>query len=75
MVLAELRALADELKIPDAGGLRKGDLIAAIKQRQDGGSGTADQQLALPGSDGSDSSDGADDSDRPTRRQRREARG
>ena len=75
MVLAELRALADELKIPDAGGLRKGDLIAAIKQRQDGGSGTADQQLALPGSDGSDSSDGADDSDRPTRRERREARG
>jgi transcription termination factor Rho len=72
MVLAELRQLADELKIPDAGGLRKGDLIAAIKQRQDGGSGPADQQLSLPGSDGADGADG--DADRPTRRERREAR-
>lgn len=33
MVLAELRQLADELGI-DTAGLRKGDLIAAIKERQ-----------------------------------------
>ncbi|GAA2778355.1 transcription termination factor Rho [Saccharopolyspora taberi] len=38
MVLAELRQLAGELGI-ETGGLRKGDLIAAIKERQ-GGSGT-----------------------------------
>ena len=30
MVLAELRQLAGELKIPDTAGMRKGDLIAAI---------------------------------------------
>jgi transcription termination factor Rho len=34
MVLAELRALAGELNIPDTTGMRKGDLIAAIKERQ-----------------------------------------
>ncbi len=37
MVLAELRQLAGELGI-DASGLRKGDLIAAIKERQGSGS-------------------------------------
>ncbi len=36
MVLAELRQLAGELKIPDTSGMRKGDLIAAIKARQSG---------------------------------------
>ncbi|MDN5860189.1 MAG: transcription termination factor Rho [Pseudonocardia sp.] len=34
MVLAELRALAGELNIPDIAGMRKGELIAAIKERQ-----------------------------------------
>nr|WP_246442827.1 transcription termination factor Rho [Rhodococcus triatomae] len=34
MVLAELRALAAELGIKGTSGLRKGDLIAAIKERQ-----------------------------------------
>ena len=34
MVLAELRQLAGELNIPDTAGMRKGDLIAAIKERQ-----------------------------------------
>ncbi|GGM34992.1 hypothetical protein GCM10012275_02770 [Longimycelium tulufanense] len=38
MVLAELRALAKELGIPNTTGMRKGDLIAAIKERQGGGS-------------------------------------
>ncbi len=36
MVLAELRALAGELNISDTAGMRKGDLIAAIKERQAG---------------------------------------
>ena len=36
MVLAELRQLAGELNIPDTAGMRKGDLIAAIKERQAG---------------------------------------
>ncbi|MGQ0483669.1 MAG: transcription termination factor Rho [Pseudonocardia sp.] len=34
MVLAELRELAGELKIGDTAGMRKGELIAAIKERQ-----------------------------------------
>jgi len=41
MVLAELRELAKELGIPNIAGMRKGDLIAAIKERQGGGSGRA----------------------------------
>ncbi|MDQ4115496.1 MAG: Rho termination factor N-terminal domain-containing protein, partial [Actinomycetota bacterium] len=40
MVLAELRQLATELNVPDISGMRKGDLIAAIKERQ-GDSGPA----------------------------------
>jgi len=46
MVLAELRQLAGELNIPDTTGMRKGDLIAAIKERQTGGAPAA--QLSLP---------------------------
>ncbi len=38
MVLAELRALAAELGIKGTSGMRKGDLIAAIKERQGAGS-------------------------------------
>ena len=34
MVIAELRELAGELGISDTGGMRKGDLIAAIRERQ-----------------------------------------
>jgi len=34
MVIAELRALATELGISDTTGMRKGDLIAAIRERQ-----------------------------------------
>jgi transcription termination factor Rho len=45
MVLAELRQLAGELNIADTAKMRKGDLIAAIKERQAGGS---TPQLALP---------------------------
>ncbi|MGH3435980.1 MAG: transcription termination factor Rho [Sciscionella sp.] len=37
MVLAELRELAGQLGISDTTGLRKGDLIAAIKERQAAG--------------------------------------
>ncbi|TQF65702.1 transcription termination factor Rho [Rhodococcus spelaei] len=37
MVLAELRGLAGELGIKGTSGMRKGDLIAAIKERQGGG--------------------------------------
>jgi transcription termination factor Rho len=37
MVLAELRELASRLGIPDTASMRKGDLIAAIKRRQEGG--------------------------------------
>ncbi|AQA25713.1 transcription termination factor Rho [Rhodococcus sp. MTM3W5.2] len=40
MVLAELRGLATELGIKGTSGLRKGDLIAAIKERQGGSTAT-----------------------------------
>ncbi|MEJ8281864.1 transcription termination factor Rho [Pseudonocardia sp. DW16-2] len=41
MVLAELRQLATELNVPDISGMRKGDLIAAIKERQGGAAAPA----------------------------------
>ncbi|HEX4248963.1 MAG TPA: transcription termination factor Rho [Pseudonocardia sp.] len=53
MVLAELRQLAGELKIPNTEGLRKGDLITAIKEAQGGSGGarrpsaTSQEQLPL----------------------------
>ncbi len=43
MVLAELRTLAGELGIKGTSGMRKGDLIAAIKDRQ-GGTAAGDKQ-------------------------------
>ena len=48
MVLAELRELAGRLGISGTTGMRKGEIIAAIKERQDGSSeGSPAQQLAL----------------------------
>lgn len=44
MVLSELRALAGELGIKGTSGMRKGDLIAAIKERQSGGSPKTGEQ-------------------------------
>jgi transcription termination factor Rho len=41
MVLTELRTLAGELGIKGISGMRKGDLIAAIKERQGGSSAPA----------------------------------
>ncbi|MDT7680574.1 MAG: transcription termination factor Rho, partial [Pseudonocardiales bacterium] len=59
MVLAELRQLAGELKISGTEGLRKGDLISAIKEAQasSGGarrrpSATSQEQLPLSEQDG-----------------------
>ena len=49
MVLTELRALAGELGIKGTSGMRKGDLIAAIKERQGGERpGGADQLTLTP---------------------------
>lgn len=49
MVLSELRALAGELGIKGTSGMRKGDLIAAIKERQSGGSPkTGEQAKPVP---------------------------
>ncbi|HVL84082.1 MAG TPA: Rho termination factor N-terminal domain-containing protein, partial [Pseudonocardia sp.] len=47
MVLAELRELAGRLGVPDIAGMRKGELIAAIKERQGGGAARPSDQLAL----------------------------
>ena len=41
MVLSELRTVAGELGIKGTSGMRKGDLIAAIKERQAGGDAPA----------------------------------
>jgi transcription termination factor Rho len=52
MVLAELRQLAGELNIPDIAGMRKGDLIAAIKEKQGAPASrkrSATAQPTLPG--------------------------
>ena len=55
MVLAELRTLAAELGIKGTSGMRKGDLIAAIKERQGGGSGApAAEQPAAASTAGSE---------------------
>ncbi len=53
MVIADLRQLADSLNITGTAGMRKSDLIAAIKQRQGGTVADApgDAQLALPTAD------------------------
>jgi len=46
MVLAELRELAGQLGLSGTAGMRKGDLIAAIKERQTAGSGRANGRTA-----------------------------
>jgi transcription termination factor Rho len=46
MVLAELRELAGQLGITGTTGMRKGDLIAAIKERQSGGSSKSASKAA-----------------------------
>ncbi|MGQ0840474.1 transcription termination factor Rho [Actinokineospora sp.] len=51
MVLAELRELAGQLGIPGTAGMRKGDLIAVIKERQGGGPGGSAPELPLNGTD------------------------
>ncbi len=38
MVLPELRALANRVGVKGTSGMRKGDLIAAIRETQNGGS-------------------------------------
>ncbi|WP_344024514.1 transcription termination factor Rho [Pseudonocardia kongjuensis] len=57
MVLAELRQLATELNVPDISGMRKGDLIAAIKERQGGAATPARKSKAKPAATGSDGAD------------------
>ncbi|WP_310271142.1 transcription termination factor Rho [Haloactinomyces albus] len=57
MVLAELRQLAGELGI-DTSGLRKGDLIAAIKERQ-GGAGSSSTGRKQSAQDGGNRSQAA----------------
>jgi transcription termination factor Rho len=48
MVLAELRELAGQLGITGTAGMRKGDLIAAIKERQGGSGGSSAPAETLP---------------------------
>jgi transcription termination factor Rho len=48
MVLAELQSVAGELGISGTARMRKGQLIEAIKERQDGGGGAAAPQARAP---------------------------
>ena len=52
MLLPQLRALAGELGIRGTSGMRKGDLIAAIKENQAGGSAPAQKPARAPKSAG-----------------------
>jgi transcription termination factor Rho len=74
MVLAELRTLAGELNIPDTDGMRKSELISAIKERQGGGTAKAapsgNGQLPL----GEQPSADAAEAPAPTRRRRAASR-
>ncbi|MEU5843148.1 transcription termination factor Rho [Rhodococcus sp. NPDC047139] len=61
MVLAELRTLAAELGIKGTSGMRKGDLIAAIKERQgSGGAAPSSEQPAAAPTAGSEKTGSAE---------------
>jgi transcription termination factor Rho len=72
MVLADLRQLAGELNIPDIAGMRKGDLIAAIKERQGGGAPAPAKRASRKTADAAqlplDSAEAAESPRRSTRR-------
>ncbi len=65
MVLADLRQLAGELNIPDTAKMRKGDLVAAIRERQSGKPAARSSLPIMPSTsangDGPASSAGAGD--------------
>jgi transcription termination factor Rho len=58
MLLPELRQLAGELNIPDTAKMRKPALVAAIRERQAGGTSA---QLPLPSTSGNGAGPGADE--------------
>ncbi len=69
MVLTELRALAGELGIKGTSGMRKGDLIAAIKERQTGGAApkSAKSEKAAPQGDTTAKADAPAKTDAPAK--------
>lgn len=82
MVLPELRALAKEIGIDGASGMRKSELVAAIRDRRGESNGRAGAGSDAPGAAEKtaekaatgDNAGGSDDNDQPAR-QRRERRG
>ncbi|KKW63896.1 transcription termination factor Rho [Mycolicibacterium elephantis] len=82
MVLPELRALAKEIGIDGASGMRKSELVAAIRDRRGESNGRVGAGNDAPGAaektaekaDTGDKAGGSDDNDQPAR-QRRERRG
>jgi transcription termination factor Rho len=77
MVLPELRALANRVGVKGTSGMRKSDLIAAIKDHQNGGSGTthrADDAGQAPAVQPSEPRENAESNGgEPRRRERRAA--
>ena len=77
MVLPELRALANQVGVKGTSGMRKGDLIAAIKEHQNGGNGTnhrADDAAQAPAEQPNEPRENAESNGgEPRRRERRAA--
>jgi transcription termination factor Rho len=77
MVLPELRALANKVGVKGTSGMRKGDLIAAIKEHQNRGNGTnqrADDAAPAPAGQPKESRENAEtNGGEPRRRERRAA--
>ena len=72
MVLPELRALAGKLGVKGASGMRKGDLIAAIRERQTA-TPKADSATSGEPQNGTPPAEASDASAEPARRERRGA--
>ncbi|QNJ91938.1 transcription termination factor Rho [Mycolicibacterium fluoranthenivorans] len=75
MLLPDLRALANEAGVKGTSGMRKSELISAIKEIRSGGGGTAAAADAAPAAKAASAPAAAADAPEQTERPRRERRG